>query len=309
MKILSNFISIWYNLFYHRKGKVGDVLTVKAVFFDIDGTLLTDNRTVLASTVQAINQLKHRGYLVGLATGRGPNFSLPYMASLNLDIAICYNGQYIFDRKGVISAQELPKDSLVSLVNYAQKKQRDLSFGTATDMVGSRLLHVGVRKWAYWLAKRLPDFMADLLMVGFNHGYRRIWPKTRESMMAKLEQPIYQVVMLASKKETDKLGYLFPKLTFTRSSPFAADIISKGMSKLKGIAVVANRFNFDLSQVMAFGDSDNDIEMVRGVGLGIAMGNGKRKLKQFANYTTASNNDGGIAAALEHFKLIDRQEG
>ncbi|MBM9832852.1 HAD-IIB family hydrolase, partial [Enterococcus faecalis] len=74
-------------------------MTVKAIFFDIDGTLLTDNRTVSTSTIRAINRLKHQGYLVGLATGRGPSFSLPYMASLNLDVAVCYNGQYVIGSK------------------------------------------------------------------------------------------------------------------------------------------------------------------------------------------------------------------
>ncbi|MDQ0222780.1 Cof subfamily protein (haloacid dehalogenase superfamily) [Streptococcus moroccensis] len=280
-------------------------MTIKAVFFDIDGTLLTDNRTVSASTIKAINQLKHQGYLVGLATGRGPNFSLPYMASLNLDVAICYNGQYIVDRKTVISSQALPKESLEKLIDYAQLKQRDLSFGTATDMIGSRLLHVGVGKWAYWMVKRLPDITADVLMLGFNHVYRRIRPKTRESMLAKLEQPVYQVVMLASKKETDKLSTRFPKLRFTRSSPFAADVISKGMSKLKGISLVAEKFDFDLGQVMAFGDSDNDYEMIKGVGFGIVMGNGNRRLKQIARHITDSNNEDGIAAALKYFKLVE----
>lgn len=275
------------------------------MFFDIDGTLLTDNRTVSASTICAINELRQKGYLVGLATGRGPSFSMPYMAALNLDVAVCYNGQYIFGRSGVLAEQPLPMDSLRDLIDYAQLKRRDLSFGTANDVVGSKLLHVGVKPWAYWLASRMPDFVAHLLMAGFNHIYRRIRPKTREKMLSKLNQPIYQVMMLASKKETDKLGGRFPKLSFTRSSPFAADVISRGMSKIKGIGVVAKHFGFELNQIMAFGDSENDLEMLAGVGIGVAMGNAKKRVKQRASYTTDTNNRSGIAKALRHFRLVE----
>ncbi|WP_153058660.1 HAD-IIB family hydrolase, partial [Streptococcus suis] len=84
-------------------------MTVKAVFFDIDGTLLTDSRTVSKSTILAINALKKQGILVGLATGRGPRFLLQYMASLGLDIAIAYNGQYIFSREQVLYTSELSR--------------------------------------------------------------------------------------------------------------------------------------------------------------------------------------------------------
>lgn len=280
-------------------------MTIKAVFFDIDGTLLTDNRTVLSSTILAINQLKQAGYVVGIATGRGPKFSLPYMAALNLDVAICYNGQYILSREGVISAQALPVEDLKLLIDYASKKRRDLSFGTATDVVGSRLLHIGIGRLAYMLAKRLPNFMAHFLMTGFNQVYRRLRPRSRASMLAKLNEPIYQVIMLASKRETDNLSTHFPNLKFTRSSPFAADIINQGMSKLCGIARVGEAYNFDLPQVMAFGDSENDLEMLAGVGYGVAMGNANRQVKQIADYVTQSNNHSGIAQALRHYQLIE----
>lgn len=274
------------------------------MFFDIDGTLLTDNRTVSASTIQAINQLKEAGYLVGLATGRGPSFSLLYMVSLNLDLAVCYNGQYIVGRQGVITEHPLPVESLKALIDYAQKKNRDLSFGTASDVVGSNLLHVGVAPWVYGMVNRIPNWMVHVLMTGFNQGYRRLRPKTRASMLDKIKKPVYQVIMLASKKETDRLSPSFPQLAFTRSSPFAADVVCQGMSKLKGIELVAQKFGFSLEQVMAFGDSDNDLEMLAGVGHGIAMGNAKPQVKAVATYVTASNNQSGIAKALMAFKLI-----
>ena len=70
-------------------------MAIKAVFFDIDGTLLNDRKNVQQSTQKAIKSLKKQGIFVGLATGRGPSFVQPYLENLGLDFAVTYNGQYI----------------------------------------------------------------------------------------------------------------------------------------------------------------------------------------------------------------------
>ena len=72
----------------------------------------------------------------------------------------------------------------------------------------------------------------------------------------------------------------FEDLKLTRSNPFAADIINQGNSKLEGIRRVGKEYGFDLNQVMAFGDSDNDLEMLAGVGMSVAMGNGSSSVKE-----------------------------
>jgi hydroxymethylpyrimidine pyrophosphatase-like HAD family hydrolase len=59
-----------------------------------------------------------------------------------------------------------------------------------------------------------------------------------------------------------------------------------------------------LAEAMVFGDHWNDIEMIKGVGIGVSMGNGKEETKQAADFVTASNNEDGIAKALRHFQLI-----
>ncbi|MGZ7140789.1 HAD hydrolase family protein, partial [Streptococcus pyogenes] len=78
------------------------------------------------STILAINQLKARGILVGLATGRDPRFILQYMASLGLDMAVAYNGQYVFTRDEVVFSQPIEKEDIDKMIAYAEKFQRDL---------------------------------------------------------------------------------------------------------------------------------------------------------------------------------------
>ena len=119
-----------------------------------------------------------------------------------------------------------------------------------------------------------------------------------------MREPIYQVVMVATVGETQDIEEKFPHVKITRSSPYSADIISADQSKLKGIAHLGEVFGFELSEVMAFGDSENDLEMLSGVGVGVAMGNGEDELKDQATHVTDTNNQNGIAKALSHYGLI-----
>lgn len=283
-------------------------LMVKAVFLDIDGTLLTDSRTVSQSTIQVINNLKKKGILVGLATGRGPRFVLQYMASLRLDVAIVYNGQYIISREEVLFDSPLPQEALKGLVAYAQQNKLDLSFGTAAGVAGSGIMNAGSGSLGYRISRIIPDSWADAIVFIFNRLVRWVRPQKKIDLTSLLKQPVYQVMMLISMVESKKLATEFPQLSITRSSPYSVDIISKGMSKLRGIELLGELYGFTTDQVMAFGDSINDVEMLSGVKYSVAMGNGSKKIKQVASYVTASNNQDGIYQAVRHFGLMEEEE-
>lgn len=203
-------------------------LTIKAVFFDIDGTLLTDNRMVSSSTILAINALKEKGILVGLATGRDPRFVLQYMASLGLDLAIAYNGQYIFSREEVIYSQSLEPKQIEQIMEYAQTHHKDLSFGTAKGIFGSKIMSAGTGNFAYRVTRMIPESWAGIINFIFNRLVRWISPQQETNLKGFLFQPIYQLMLLTTERETQSLEMLFPNLSFTRSSPYATDIISKG---------------------------------------------------------------------------------
>ena len=96
-------------------------MEVKAVFFDIDGTLVNDRKSVLKSTKDAIKIVKEQGVLVGVATGRGPFFVKELMEDLDLDFAVTYNGQYIFNKEKVLFASPIAKSSLRQLIAYVKK--------------------------------------------------------------------------------------------------------------------------------------------------------------------------------------------
>ena len=281
------------------------ILTIKAVFLDIDGTLLTDKRSVSQSTIQVINTLKKKGIIVGLATGRGPRFVLQYMASLSLDLAIVYNGQYIISREQTLFDNPLSPDAIEGLVNYAQKNKLDLSFGTAAGVSGSGIMNAGSGQLGYRISRMVPDALVDAIIFIFNRLVRWVRPQKKIERSSLFQQPIYQMMMIVSEAETKKLAAEFPQLSITRSSPYSVDIISQGMSKLKGIEKAGDHYGFTTDQVMAFGDSTNDVEMLAGVRYSVAMGNGSKKVKDVASYVTASNNEDGIYQAALHFGLME----
>ena len=281
------------------------ILTIKAVFLDIDGTLLTDKRSVSQSTIQVINTLKKKGIIVGLATGRGPRFVLQYMASLSLDLAIVYNGQYIISRDQTLFDNPLSPDAIEGLVNYAQKNKLDLSFGTAAGVSGSGIMNAGSGQLGYRISRMVPDALVDAIIFIFNRLVRWVRPQKKNEWSSLFQQPIYQMMMIVSEAETKKLAAEFPQLSITRSSPYSVDIISQGMSKLKGIEKAGDYYGFTTDQVMAFGDSTNDVEMLAGVRYSVAMGNGSKKVKDVASYVTASNNEDGIYQAALHFGLME----
>ena len=282
-------------------------MEIKAVFFDIDGTLVNDSKNVLASTEEAIRNLKAQGILVGLATGRGPFFVKPFMEQLDLDFAVTYNGSYILTREGLLASSPIDKGQLSAMVKYAHAHRKELALGTADAVLGSKIMSFGMGKVSH-LGRFIPRKWGGSVSQSFNRVVSRVVRQRPEELEAIARQPIYQMHLLATKAEINEIAAVFPDLKFTRSSPFAADVINAGVSKLEGIKKVGETFGFGIDEVMAFGDSDNDLEMLSGVGLSIAMGNGSRKVKEVAKHTTSSNTEDGISKALEHFGILAKQE-
>lgn len=248
--------------------------------------------------------MKDQGILVGLATGRGPSFVQPFLENLGLDFAVTYNGQYIYSRSEIIYTNQLSKTTVYRLIRYAGARRREISLGTASGLLGSGIIGLGTSRLGQIVSSLVPRKWAKAIERSFKHFIRRIKPQNIDSLMIILREPIYQVVLVATEGESERIQKQFPRVKLTRSSPYSMDVISEEQSKVKGIERVGQRYGFDLSEVIAFGDSDNDIEMLSQVGIGVAMGNASQQVKENARYTTADNNDDGISKALAHYGLI-----
>ncbi|MFR9374265.1 HAD hydrolase family protein, partial [Streptococcus pneumoniae] len=232
-------------------------MEVKAVFFDIDGTLVNNRKSVLKSTKDAIKIVKEQGVLVGVATGRGPFFVKELMDDLDLDFAVTYNGQYIFSKDRVLFTSPISKLHLRHLISYAKKEGTEIALGTKDAMLGSKIMSFGLGSFSQRISRFVPSVLTRTVSQSFNRMVSKVVPQKEEDLLHLMNQPIYQVLMLMTPEESEKAAADFEDLKLTRSNPFASDVINQGNSKLEGIRRVGKEYGFDLNQVMAFGDSDN----------------------------------------------------
>ena len=116
--------------------------------------------------------------------------------------------------------------------------------------------------------------------------------------------PIYQVIVYADLQMTEKLFEKLPDCKWSRWHPKGIDVFSKNGGKMTGIEKTLEYFGISQDETMAFGDGDNDAEMLRYVKMGVAMGNAVDTTKAAADYVTSSQDNGGIFKALKHFGLI-----
>lgn len=96
----------------------------------------------------------------------------------------------------------------------------------------------------------------------------------------------------------------FPEFRFVRWHEHGIDVLPHNGSKAETLKFVADKFGFAQADIMAFGDGNNDMEMLAYAGVGVAMGNGKEDLKAVSDFVTLSNNEGGIVHALKEYNLI-----
>ena len=127
-----------------------------------------------------------------------------------------------------------------------------------TSKFGQIVSHIVPKSWAKMVERSL-----SLSFVVFK-------PQSMEALKTIMREPVYQVVMVATVGETQAIEEKFPHVKITRSSPYSADIISTGQSRLKGIAHLGGIW-FRAQRGYGLRDSENDLEMLSGVGIGVAM--------------------------------------
>ncbi|GGI66761.1 haloacid dehalogenase [Enterococcus alcedinis] len=278
---------------------------IKAIFFDVDGTLLSRNGRVSKSTKKAIASAQKNGVLCGVSTGRGPRSLRRIIKDLNLDMFVTYNGQLVYDDHQVIYSHPFEEAVIDEIVNYANNNSRQLLLGSAKQVEGSLTMRIGessfVRRVIRFVPKKFPIRTVKLGLQKFSPNRR----KERYSKLAILNEPIYQCMMFGAEYENEKLKKALPNCDFQRSNPYTVDLVPKGGSKVQGIKQFLAYKGMAFEEAMAFGDHLNDIEMLKVVGIGVAMGNAQEGTKESADFVTDSHQHQGIEKALRHFKVID----
>ena len=183
---------------------------IKAIFFDIDGTLITSDSKVLESTREAIRLAQNQGILCGIATGRGPVKIEERIERLPLDVYVMYNGQLVYTNEKDIYLRPFSNEVLQQIVDFADDEHRQIIFGGRYRVDGSHLMKWSqkslLKKIAGWMPKWFPVRSTRRLLQSFSPNRE----KGRYKKLSILQEPIYQCVLFSAETEAQRLQERLP---------------------------------------------------------------------------------------------------
>jgi Cof subfamily protein (haloacid dehalogenase superfamily) len=265
----------------------------RLVATDVDGTLLDPDDRVTPRAAAVIGRLVAAGVGFVLVTGRPPRWIPPVIAALPVArLAVCANGAVLYDAVDdrVLGARTLAPDTLVALAEAVTEVLP--GSGLAVERVGASADDSSV-----------DQFVAE-------PDYVHAWPNPDHAPAERAEllgRPAIKMLVRAPELSSDAMvaaltpavGHL-ADLTFSHPRGLV-EMSPPGVTKATGLAEVARSLDVAPSDVVAFGDMPNDLEMLRWAGHGVAMGNAHPALLEAADEVTASNGEDGLAVVLERW--------
>jgi len=259
---------------------------IKIIFFDIDDTLRNSKTGFIPSTIPtAFKQLRDKGILTGIATGRGIFGVVPEIKSLKPDFFVTLNGAYIEDKKGnVIYSNKIAKDKVEEYITWT--KEVGIDYG----LVGSHAAKLSRR--TEMISQAIDPIYPDLEV---DPGFYQ-------------KEDIYQ--MWTFEQRGDDLilpDTLASTLRMVRWHEHSSDVVPNSGSKAAGVAKVVDQLGLKPENVMVFGDGLNDLELFDYAGISVAMGVSHDKIKEKADYITKTLEEDGIFDALEGFGMVEKE--
>lgn len=254
----------------------------KIVFFDIDGTLLDHDKKLPASAKTAVKELQEKGIHVAIATGRAPFMIEEIRRELGIDSYVTFNGQYVVFEGKIVYEKPLTNEQLTRLTKFAEESGHSLVYSTNSTMKAS-----------------IED---DPLISDSMASLRLDYPEIDKVFYEK--ENIYQVLLFCEDKDEESYRSTQKGLDFVRWHNFSCDVLPGGGSKAVGVEKLIEASGLKIEDAYAFGDGLNDLEMIRAVGMGVAMGNAVEALKQEADLVVGQVDDNGLAEGLKKLELI-----
>ena len=254
---------------------------VKAVFFDIDGTLVSfKTHRIPASTVEALKRIKNKGIKIIISTGR-PVALINNLGDIKdmIDGYITNNGGYCFVGDKVLASHPIPLCDIKTLMRVGE----ELDFATMIIGEHDYMIHN-------------PTPMVDEIFVKLLNVQDIDYTVTAETV---LKQNVYQLTPLVTPEQQEILMSQMKESIAARWHPDFADVTHKDADKGSAMLEMCKKLEIKPEETIAFGDGGNDITIIKAAGTGVAMGNAGDDVKAAADMVTAAIDDDGISKAIE----------
>lgn len=260
----------------------------RCLLSDIDGTLLNDEHQICPQTLEMLQSLKIPFLPVSARSPEGIN---PILEENHLRCPmICFSGALILDERGkVLYENGMSYNQARKLINYIKKKEFDCT-------INIYALHD-------WLVedKNDPRVQREENIV---HASAQQGTIDSLDSSRKIHKLLLMCNPLHTKEIEADLKRAFPDCSIACSSDILIEIMNEGVTKADAITHLCDFYHINKEEIVAFGDNYNDLEMLKSVGMGIAMGNAPEDVKQMANYVTDTNNQEGIFKAIKKLKIM-----
>lgn len=255
---------------------------------DVDGTLLTSDHKITRANRAAIEHATRRGVMVVLASARGPRAVAPIMAEAGISgYAITYMGALagrLDSSRGtldqVIAEHPIPHASARLVVTRAQALGIDVGWMVRDGWVVGKVTPVIRREEN--ITALTPSVIDDLTAL-------EEAPYKIQCMLPQLADEAPLLTLRANLPSECDAQF---------SSPYYLEVVRHGVNKLSALIELGRALHIDTSEMAAIGDGENDMAMLAGVGLGVAMGNAKAAVQQTAQWVTETNDRDGVALAI-----------
>lgn len=269
---------------------------IKLLAIDLDGTLLNSQKELVAENIAAVQAAAAAGVKVVLCTGRPMTGVRPFFDQLGLsdqEYLIINNGCSTYETKdwSLLDSQQLTTEELRYL--HETIKGNDAIQLTIADDADNYLV--------------VAEEASDLVAYDAGLVFTQPLPCWLEDLDDR-QHTYFEVMMLGEMAELDDYqeqwdAKLAEQFSVVRSQDYIYEILPQGASKATALEKLATKLGYTADQVMAIGDANNDIEMLSYAKHSVAMGNSPDHIKALAAHVTASNDDCGVARAIEELIL------
>ncbi|GMA70025.1 sugar phosphate phosphatase [Leuconostoc litchii] len=267
---------------------------IKIVSIDIDGTLINDERQIPADVKATIHRALEQGVKIVITTGR----PLPGVQNILDELGIEGSDQYVITHNGGLmqtaDGSRILFHASLDLAEYKELNSfmsEQNTYIQVEDQLAAYTTNHLIHRWASY-----ENALVNLPLHVVND----------DDKLQNIE--IIKGIANAESDELDDVQAKVPasildKMSVIRSTANNLEFINKNASKGNALSALAEVLNIDIKNTMAIGDQENDFSMIERAGLGVAMGNAIEKIKQVADVETDTNNNSGVARALEDYVL------